>query len=379
MKNFFREVQRRLISLHIVAPQGHALKRINNISGFVSGMIRKGSSHMPDIGSGLRKNINADSKTIAAKRFLENKWTDYETHFLPFLSAFIRGILTIMPLSRGIVLVIDGSQMGNDNAALMVSMVWRNRGIPLCWFVKQGGKGHFKSKEHLDVLGLAMEILRPLIPQDVAVTVLGDGEFDGIALQKLCLGNGWNYVLRTACNTVLHENNQRFYARDLQPYQDSNCGFIEAVEFTEERFKCVNLVCWHDVKRHENPIFLVSSLSNAGDIIEYYDQRYSIECLFKDMKSTSFNLHKTRLKKPNAVSNLILIASIAFILLTTLAIQYDCMDWRKKVQRVRSDQKVLSFFSYAYKLIHHFMDYEVSFNFSFQFSKNFSDFQPKIE
>lgn len=374
MKNFFTQIQKRLISLSDSPVQGHALKRINNLSGFVSGMIRKGSSHLPDIGSGLRQNINADSKTVAAKRFVENKWTDFDVHFLPFLKAFIRGILAFTPIQHGIVLVIDGSQMGKDNAALMISLVWQNRGIPISWYVKKGGKGHFKSADHLIVLEFAMQILLPLIPKDIPVIVLGDGEFDGIKLQQLCLSQSWNYVLRTASNSVLYEDGERFQARNISPGRHFNCTFIPSVEFTDKRYKYVNFLCWHDAKRHEKPIYLVSNLYSAGDIIELYDQRYSIECLFKDLKSTSFNLHKTRLKNPLEVSNLILIAALAFILLTVLAIQYDEPYWRKKVQRVRNDQKVLSFFTFAYKLIDYFIDHDVCFKFSFHFSKNCRSF-----
>lgn len=98
--------------------------------------------------------------------------------------------------------------------------------------------------------------------------------------------------------------------------------------------------------------------------------RYSIECLFKDLKSTSFNIHKTRLKKPEEVKNLIIIAALAFLLLTILAIQYDKPVYRKKVQRIRKDQKVLSFFSFAFRLIDYFIEYQRDFQFSFQFSKN---------
>ena len=73
----------------------------------------------------------------------------------------------------------------------------------------------------------------------------------------------------------------------------------------------------------EKPILLVSNLLCSYDIISDYSLRYSIECLFKDLKSTSFNIHKTRLKKPEEVKNLIIIAALAFLLLTILAIQYD--------------------------------------------------------
>jgi len=172
LKKVFHQIQSRLKSLYATTPEGNALKRINTLSGLVSGMIRKGSSHLPDIGSGLRKNINANSKTIAAKRFVENKWTDYETHFLPFLSAFLRGVLLCMSnINTGITIVIDGSQVGKDNAALLISLVWNGRGIPICWIVKSGGKGHFKVEDHIKVLEQAIKILHSIFPPKTTITL----------------------------------------------------------------------------------------------------------------------------------------------------------------------------------------------------------------
>ena len=115
MKKLFSRIQTRLVNLSTKTPEGHALKRINTLSGLISGMIRKGSSHLPDLGSGLPQNINANSKTVAAKRFVENKWIDFDTHYLPYLSAFLKGILAYTQLRQGIILVIDGSQTGKDN------------------------------------------------------------------------------------------------------------------------------------------------------------------------------------------------------------------------------------------------------------------------
>lgn len=372
MKNSFRRIKRQLQQLS-GNPQGHAAKRINTLSGLVNGMIRKGSSHLVDLGSGIPKNIDANSKTTAAKRFIANKWTDMEAHFLPFLQAFLRGILMFTKLDQGIVLVIDGSQTGKSNATLMVSLVWRNRAIPICWFVKAGGKGHFKTLDHLQVLQQAIDILKDIIPLDIPVTLLGDGEFDSADIQRLCLSNKWSYVLRTACNTLLYENGELFHARNISPQKGHNTMTIEQVEFTKERFKYVTFVVWHNEKRHEEPIYLVSNLSCTEAIIKYYDLRYAIECLFKDMKTTAFNLHQTRLKKPEEVHNLVMIAALAFILLTILAVQYDTIQWRKKVQRCRKDRKVLSFFTFAKRLFKYFIDYEIPFDFSFQFSKNLAN------
>ncbi len=369
MKILYRQIHELLSSWSPCPVQGNSAKRLNNLSGFISGMIHKGSSHLSDIGSGLIKDIDAESKTAAAKRFVSNKWTDYQAHYLPYLTAFLAGIISITSLHRGIVLVLDGSQVGKQNATLMVSLVWRKRSIPIYWWVKSGSKGHFSAKNHVTVLKEALRILLPLLPEDMAVTILGDGEFDGIELQKLCIENGCDYALRTANNTVLFEHEERFLARDIKPPTGHDCAFVEGLEFTEKRFRYVNFVCWHDDK-HDDPIFLISNLKDARDIIEYYDLRYAIECLFKDVKSSSFNLHKTRLKNPDQVSNLIIVAALAFLILTALAINYDHKKWHKKVHRVRKDQKVCSFFFFAFLLIHYFISHELEYTLSFKFSNN---------
>ena len=367
MKNLYKAIQSRIVGLN-EGVQGHALRRLNNLSGFICGMIRKGSSSLPDIGSGLPQDINAASKTTAAKRFVSHEGTNYQLHFLPYLMAFLTGILAFTCLQAGIYLVIDGSQVGKDNGALMISLVWRGRGIPIVWTTKLGGKGHFKSEDHDSLLRYAIEILAPLLPDNVSVTLLGDGEFDGIELQKICLDAGWDYVLRTARNTLFYEDGDEFQAKNLALEQNQDLLFIPHLEFTKERFKYVNLVYWHDTNKYEDPIILISNLWCPQTIIKHYGFRYSIECLFKDLKSTSFNIHKTRLKDPKEVSNLLIIAALAFLFLTILAIQYDEPKYRKKVQRVRKNVKVLSFFSFAYKLVDYFIQYQINFDFDLQFS-----------
>jgi hypothetical protein len=336
----------------------------------IAGMIRKGNCHMADIGSGLPKNIDANSREVAAKRFVDNKWVDYETYFLPFLSQFLRVVFALLPCTSDVLLVIDGSQMGKNHAALMVCLAWRGRGIPLCWFVKKGAKGHFTEWDHISLVQQAHRLIQPLVPQGMTVALLGDGEFDGVGLQGCCLDQGWNYVLRTACDTLMYEDAEQFQPKGVAPAPGEQCLFIPHVEFTAARFRYVNFVCWHDQKKHKDPIYLISNLTEAWDIIERYDERFSIERLFKDLKSTSFNLHQTRLKSASAISNLILIAALAFIMLMCLGLEFEHSPLRKKVQRIRKDRQVLSLFAFAFRLIAYLLDNDIGFSFSFQFSKN---------
>ena len=354
MKILYKTVQNRLFNLSN-KPKGHALKRLNNLSGFVCGMIRKGNSNLPDIGSGLIQDIDANSKTTAAKRFVSNKYTDFSIHFLPFLVAFLRGILAFSNMQTGIYLVIDGTQVGKDNGALMISLRWRNRGIPIFWITKLGGKGHFKSEDHEFVLQEAIKILKPILPKDVAVTLLGDGEFDSIDLQKFCKSIHWDYVFRTANNTILYEENgDSFKAKGMSVDKTHNTLFFNDVEFTKQRFKYVNFLLWHH-KECEEPLPLISSIDCPLKIMEAYRKRYGIEALFKDLKSTSFNLHKTRLTKAYDISNLIMVAALAFNLLAILAEQFKDNPIRKYIQRIREDKREFSFYTFALELLNYLL------------------------
>jgi len=74
-------------------------------------------------------------------------------------------------INTGITIVIDGSQVGKDNAALLISLVWNGRGIPICWIVKSGGKGHFKVEDHIKVLEQAIKILHSIFPPKTTITL----------------------------------------------------------------------------------------------------------------------------------------------------------------------------------------------------------------
>ena len=47
-----------------------------------------------------------------------------------------------------------------------------------------------------------VELLSTLIPEGAQVVLLGDGEFDGTALQDTLSALGWSYVCRTAMSTT---------------------------------------------------------------------------------------------------------------------------------------------------------------------------------
>ena len=93
---------------------------------------------------------------------------------------------------------MDGSVVGRGCTALMIHVISKGRALPLAWRVRQGPKGHGPEALHIAMVAL----LRTVIPEGAKVVLLGDGAFDGTALQATLHEAGWSYVCRTALSTT---------------------------------------------------------------------------------------------------------------------------------------------------------------------------------
>jgi hypothetical protein len=106
---------------------------------------------------------------------------------LPYAEVLLR-CLALEPL----VLVMDGSVVGRGWVALMVGAGYQGRVLPLAWLVRRGKKGHFPEARHRTLV----EQVKPLVPEEAQVRLLGDGEFDGTRLQHTLQEYGWSDVGR---------------------------------------------------------------------------------------------------------------------------------------------------------------------------------------
>ena len=227
----------------------------------------------------------------------------------------------------------------------MVSLVFGKRGIPIGWLVKKGAKGHFSKANHVELVERVQRDIAEILPTNRTIILLGDGEFGSVDLQQCCLSANWSYVFRIASNTRLYKEEELFQPKqigvcqledygliasdieapleevfpqtaewqvppDLQLVSNQDHIFVGQVDFSKQRFGQVQFVLWHDPKQ-QKAIPLVSNLVDARLIIQAYDKRWSVECLFKDLKSSSFKLDKTRLADAAAISNLVMIAAWA--------------------------------------------------------------------
>lgn len=59
---------------------------------------------------------------------------------------------------------------------------------------------------------------------------------------------------------------------------------------------------------------MLANLELGYEACQYYKRRFKIETLFKHLKSAGFYIHKTRLKCPAKLANLIIVVAFAFVL-----------------------------------------------------------------
>ncbi len=199
-----------------------------------------------------------------------------------------------------IVFILDGTQSGSSNVTLMLCALLGNEAIHIVWSVRKGRKEHFPTQMHTQLL----ELIHPLCPPSCHVVLLGDGEFDSEHLMTWCTQKGCSFVLRTSADRQVDFGRQKGRFDGLKSRK--------RMVFIPQALPQANAVYWHE-KGYSTPIFLLTNMPSAQEACRYYKRCFGIEFMFKHLKSTGFHLHKTRLKCPRKLSNLIIVVAYAFV------------------------------------------------------------------
>lgn len=241
-----------------------------------------------------------ESRIKQAKRWLSSKWTDWESFFAPY----IRPILLNIAKSGELVLIMDGSEMAGDCTVLLLSVLWRNHALPVAWMVKKGEKGHFSEQVHLALL----DTVACVIPTNCRVVLLGDGEFDGKLLCARCEDLRWEFVLRTALDRKIEDNGEILPIGKLAIWPRQETAFVQSA------LHGYHAVLWH-YKNYEHPIALLTNMELGEMACAYYERRFKIEHLFKLLKSSGFNVHKSKIMGEKRVASLLIVLALAFVLI----------------------------------------------------------------
>lgn len=278
----------------------------------ITGILRGRSGQLRKMANAVQYQGKKESLIDRFRRFVRNKNIKVEVTFTPF------GQRVLQALGQGpLVLMIDSTKMGGHCLCLMVSVYYKSRALPLAWVTYKGRKGHSSQQLQLQLF----RRVKTLLPAEVPVVLLGDGEFDGSAvIDWFEQDSQWRYVCRTdKTNRIFYQ--QQWLGLHQLPLTEGQEAFFTQVRFTEQNnVGPVNILAvWHHARQEH--WFFVTNCQSATEAKSFYTLRFTTETLFSDLKGRGFHLDDTRLWQPERLHRLLLAAAIAYFLMVTLGVE----------------------------------------------------------
>lgn len=339
----YRAIKQAIKQLYPKEPQGNLARHLNTLAGLISGIVGSKSTNLPHIASKVPDGTEVNSRVKRFTRWVSNEGVETAIYFVPFAEALLAS-LADHPLG----LIMDGSTVGRGCVALLVSVIYKKRALPLAWLVVTGRKGHFPETSHLTLV----EQVRRLIPANAQVVFLGDGEFDGIDLQSTLTDYGWKYVSRTAKNIILCDADHEF-AFETVAVEHGHRISLPRVTLRNQGYGPVHAIAWWE-SGYDEPIYLLTNYDTADEACPWYRKRAQIETFFSDQKSRGFNLHKSHLSEPQRLSRLMIAACLAYIWIVHLGVLALRDEWRKLIHRNKRCD--LSLFQLGLRLLDHLLN-----------------------
>src|SRR5215475_11656235 len=300
----YRAIREALTQCYPSQPSGLVARHLITLAALISGIVGSKSTQLPHIAAKVPNGTKAESRVKRFARWVDNAHILEEVYFLPYADILLRH-LALQPL----VLVMDGSGVGRGCTALMVHVIYKGRALPLAWRVRQAPKGHFPEELHIALV----ELISGLIPAEVQVVLLGDGEFDGTRLQQTLQEVGWAYACRTATSTMASWEGETFRLDALGAcLKPGRLIELKEVHVTREAYGPILVLgCW--AKGYQEPLYLVSNMATAEEACRLYEKRCRIETFFSDQKSRGVHIHMSHISDVQRLSRLLIAACLAYI------------------------------------------------------------------
>ncbi|MCB0197533.1 MAG: transposase [Anaerolineae bacterium] len=211
-------------------------RRVAVLADLVIAIPLSRSLQSQDLAANIIRDIQDQSIVQMLRRFYKNEAVTWATIYWPLLEQFLAQLDM-----AAYYLLMDTTEIGQGHRALVLSLAYQHRSVPLIWQVEAGAKGHTTEQAQVELLKQLGRHFQP----DRPVIFLGDSEFDGIKLQQYLTEQGWYYVCRTSPTLYVYPVGQAdgFPLADLVPEPDCPEHYLDQVEFTTKH-RYGPLACW---------------------------------------------------------------------------------------------------------------------------------------
>jgi hypothetical protein len=220
--------------------------------------------------------------------------------------------------SHRLYLALDTTVLWDRYCMIHLSVVCCGRAVPLLWKVLEHGSAAVAFHEYKVLLGKARWLLR----HHPDVMLLADRGFANHDLMAWLRRSRWHYCLRLPCHVLLH--GPKKYPTEvgqLWPRLGEATFYRNVALWSDGLHRC-NLVL-ATVQGAKEPWAVITDEPPTLETLWQYALRFRVEELFLDSKSGAFELEDSRLRSPQALERLYLVAAVALLYATTqgLAVQ----------------------------------------------------------
>ena len=285
-------------------------KAIKILAGIVIGIILAKSTVVSKIAENLKENFcegKEESKIKKIKRFFNRRMTDDMYMF------FVEGMLKKFKAEDNKVVIIFDHTTCEDRFVILSFMLSiGKRGIPIYQKIYEYKDPNNKSME--DVKEGLRKVKEMLEPYGYEVTVLADRGFGSIELFKYIDRLGWTYYIRLKGGVTVHiEEDEVIGKLEEIEHPRGFTRFFYGAEITQKGYK-VNIAS----KPSEEETWYIATNGEPKKAINNYKRRFTIEEMFKDMKSNGLGMEDNWSKKLQYFKNIMLCINIAYVYIITI-------------------------------------------------------------
>ena len=291
--------------------------RLNNLIAMIIGIICSQSVVLSKISQELKDNYSLgteESKIKRLQRFLSNEAINPEKLYEFFTYKLLQKYKF---KSKSIYIIFDHTTIDDRFVILQFSLKIGKRAVPL-WFKlfkykQDGNKDFIHVKEGLTFLNKVLK------PYEFDVTILADRGFKSMDLFKFIDETlKWKYCIRCTKDLSISIDGKNKIKKldDILPKKGGSKHFYN-IKLTSQEYICNMAIC--KALDAEDTWFIANNLSEPYAIREY-KKRFDIEEMFKDFKSTGFNLEDTWSNNIHYAKMLYFCVCIAYTYIISLGI-----------------------------------------------------------
>ena len=122
----YRSIRTALSQMYEKEPKGDSAKQLNVLAALISGIVGSGRSNDPQIANKTPDFTQLESRVKRISRFINAVDEKQKIHWMPFAAELLANLSTFT-----LALIMDGSEVGRGCLALLLSVQYRGRALPI--------------------------------------------------------------------------------------------------------------------------------------------------------------------------------------------------------------------------------------------------------